>query len=433
MQDTNKRSDALVIGLAVFATFFGAGSLIFPPFLGMESGTKWFLGFMLFIILDVGLAFVTIVAMINGDGSINGITGVIGKVPAFILNTTVIVCVGPLLIIPRTAATTYEMTVVPIAPGTNHVLVTIVYFAIVFALTIKPSRVIDIVGKFLTPVMVVALVVLITAGVLKPLGPVAPPAIDNVVAEGIINGYQAMDVLGALEFAIVICSTVTSRGYTEQKARTRITAHSCILAGALLFAIYCGLTYLGATYSTLDSIANVNQANLIVTITECLLGHFGVVMLGVIVGLACLTTAIGVTAASAQYFEEISGGKLKYGVVVGIACAFSAFVATFGLSTIISIATPILCIVYPVVVCLILLSFFRKKIRNLNVYRGAALAALIVSVLSVGVTYHLPFGFVNLLPLSEYQLNWILPTIVGGVIGALIPSKTDAPVTMPDQ
>lgn len=423
MQNTHKRSDPLVIGLALFAMFFGAGSLIFPPYLGMESGTQWFLGFLLFIIMDVGLAFVTMVAMINGDGSISGVTGVIGKSPALILNTAVVVCIGPLLAIPRTAATTYEMTITPIIPGTSPVLVAVIFFTLVFVLTIKPSKVVDIVGKFLTPLMVAALIVLVVAGVISPLGPISEPAINNVVAEGIINGYQAMDVLGALGFAIVICSTVTDRGYTEYKERTRITTISCILAGVLLFIIYCGLTYLGATYSTLDNIANVNQASLIVTITECLLGRFGVIMLGIIVGLACLTTAIGLTAAAAEYFESITHSKLKYGVVVGIICVFSAVVSSFGLSTIISIATPILCVVYPVIVCLILLSFFKKKLRNRNLYKGTALAAFVVSLLTIGATYGLPFQFIDVLPLSEYQLNWIIPAIIGGIIGALIPQK----------
>ena len=370
------------------------------------------------------MAFVTMVAMINGDGRISGVTGVIGKLPALILNTAVVVCIGPLLAIPRTAATTYEMTITPIIPGTSPVLVAVIYFALVFVLTIKPSKVVDIVGKFLTPLMVIALIVLIVAGVISPLGPISEPVISNVVAEGIINGYQAMDVLGALGFAIVICSTVTDRGYTEHRERTRITTISCVLAGVLLFIIYCGLTYLGATYSTLENIANVNQASLIVTITECLLGRFGVIMLGVIVGLACLTTAIGLTAASAEYFENITHGKLKYGVVVGIICVFSAVVSSFGLSTIISIATPILCVVYPVIVCLILLSFFKKKLCNRNVYKGAALAAFIVSLLTIAVSYGRPFQFIDVLPLSEYQLNWIIPAVVGGIIGALIPDRT---------
>lgn len=420
MTQKNKRFDACVIGLALFAMYFGAGSLIFPPYLGMESGTLWPLGFTLFFVMDVGLAFVTMVAMINGDGSISGITGVIGKIPALVLNTAVVVCLGPLLAIPRTAATTYEMTILPIAPQVPSWLVSVVFFALTIALTIRPSRVVDIVGKFLTPLMVVALVILIVAGIAMPLGPIAPPAIDNVVAEGVINGYQAMDVLGALGFSLVISATVTSKGYTEERERTRITAIACVIAGTMLLAIYCGLTYLGATYSTLEELVNVNQASLLVSITEALLGRFGVIMLGVIVGLACLTTSIGLASASAEYFEGITGGRVKYGTVVVIIGVFSIVVSNFGLNTIISIATPILSIVYPVVICLILLSFFKKKIRNPNVYRGTALMALIVSLFSVGNSYGLPFDFIQLLPLHSYELNWVLPAIVGGVLGALV-------------
>lgn len=133
---------------------------------------------------------------------------------------------------------------------------------------------------------------------------------------------------------------------------------------------------------------------------------------------------IGLTAAAAEYFENITHGKLKYGVVVGIICVFGTVVSSFGLSTIISIATPILRVVYPVIVCLILLSFFKKKLNNRNVYKGAALAAFVVSLLTVAVTYGLPFQFIDVLPLSEYQLNWIIPAVVGGIIGALIPDKT---------
>lgn len=425
MTQKNKRFDACVIGLALFAMYFGAGSLIFPPYLGMESGTLWPLGYALFFIMDVGLAFVTMVAMINGDGSISGVTGVVGKVPAIILNTIVIVCLGPLIAIPRTAATTHEMTVLPIFPDVPVWVVSVIFFGLTVALTIRPSKVVDIVGKFLTPLMVIALIVLITAGIAMPLGPVGESAISTseVVAEGVINGYQAMDVLGALGFSLVISATVTNKGYTEERDRTRITAIACIIAGTMLFLVYCGLTYLGATYSTLEDIANVNQANLLVAITEQLLGRFGVVMLGVIVGLACLTTAIGLASSAAEYFESLSGGRIKYATVVVIIGIFSVIVSNFGLSTIINIATPILSTVFPVVICLILLSFFKKRIHNRNIYKGAALAALLVSLFTVGNSYGLPFAFIDVLPLSSYQLNWILPAVIGGLIGALI--RTD--------
>ena len=420
MKENNQKRDILVIGFALFAMFFGAGSLIFPPYLGLESGEDWFLGFICFFLADVGLAFVTIVAMINGSGSISSITGVVGKIPALIMNTAVIICVGPLLAVPRTAATTYEMTILPILPSVNIVLFSIIFFCLVIILTIRPSKVVDIVGKFLTPLMVIALIILIGFGIARPLGGYSTPIVDSVVREGILNGYQAMDVLGALGFAILIINTVREHGYTENKDRINVTAKACILAGIMLFLVYCGLTYLGATVSTIYNIAEVNQASLIVDITQDLLGHFGVVMLGIIVGLACLTTAIGLVSAAAAYFEGISNGKIRYEVVVVIIGIFSMVVSNFGLTMIINIATPILSLLYPAVVVLIVLSFFKQKLKNKNIYKGAAGVTLVVSLLSLIDTYGVAIPFLQRLPFASAGLNWILPAIIGGLLGALI-------------
>lgn len=418
--------DSVIIGLALFSMFFGAGSLIFPPYLGMESGTHWFLGFICFILADIGLAFVTIVAMINGDGRISGITGPAGRIPALVINTAVIICIGPFLAIPRTAATTYEMSILPVTDGINLTLFSIVYFAVAWVLTIRPSKVVDILGKFLTPALVICLAVLIIAGIIWPLGEITEPVCDNIVREGVLNGYQAMDVLGALGFAIIIIGVTREKGYTEPSQARKAAMISCILAGGALFLVYCGITYLGATASSVYDIEDVNQASLLVHITEDILGFGGVVILGIVVGLACLTTAVGLTAAAAKYFEGISGGKLKYEVVVTLIMVFSIVVSNFGLSAIISIATPVLSIVYPTVVTLIILSFFKKRIKNLNIYKGAALASFIVSFLTVLTTYGISVPVVNSLPLVDYGFNWVLPTIAGGIIGGFVKtSKKD--------
>lgn len=417
--------NAVIIGLAVFAMFFGAGSLIFPPYLGMEAGTEWFIGFMCFIIADVGLAFVTIVAMINGDGSISGVTGVVGKIPSVIMNTAVIVCIGPLLAIPRTAATTYEMMILPIIPKMNIIVFSIIFFSIVILLTIRPSKVVDIVGKFLTPLMLVVIIILIGAGIMNPLGTPGEPVIESTIAEGILNGYQAMDVLAALGFSLIIISSVQEHGYTDEKSKRSIAAKACCIAGIMLFLVYGGLTYLGATVSQIYDITQVNQASLIVDITGDLLGFAGIVMLGVIVGLACLTTAIGLTAASASYFEKLTNGKLRYEVVVIAIGLFSMFISNFGLSVIISIASPILSLVYPVIVVLIVLSFFKNKLANTNVHKGAAICALAVSLLGVIESYGVSMPFLAKLPFAVFGLNWIVPAVVGGFLGGLIKVKQE--------
>ncbi|MBM6830234.1 branched-chain amino acid transport system II carrier protein [Anaerotignum lactatifermentans] len=423
MKPASKKYDPIVIGLAIFAMFFGAGSLIFPPYLGMTAGTQWPVGFVCFFLTDIGLAFVTIVAMVKGDGTMSGITGVIGKVPSVIINTVVLVCIGPLFVVPRSAATTYEMTIVPLVPQMNLLIFTIIFFGIVLILAIRRSRLVDVIGKYLTPIMVVALVILIAVGVAAPLGEVVAPASENIAKDGIIAGYQAMDVLGALTVAIVVVATVTQRGYLEKKMQVSITGKACLISGFMLLLVYCGLTYLGATASMEYDLASVNQASLIVAITNDLLGFYGTLLLGIIVALASLTTAVGVASAVAAYFETLLGGRVSYNIIITVIIVFSTVVANFGLTTIISFAEPILSVVYPTVITLIIMSFFRGKIKNRNTYKGATLVAFIMSVCTVLNNYGVSIGFIEKMPLAEFGFEWIIPTVIGGIIGSLIKTK----------
>ena len=315
------------------------------------------------------------------------------------------------------------MTVVPLLPDAGILIVSIVFFGLTWLFTIRASKVIDILGNVLTPALFLCLVVLIGAGIIWPVGEIGAPAVENVVKEGVLNGYQAMDVLAALGFAIMIIQVTKQKGYTEPKAATKVITLSCLLSGVVLFLVYCGLTYLGATVSSVYELAQVNQASLIVEITEDILGFKGVVILGIVVGLACLTTAIGLTSASAQYFNGLTGGKWKYESVVTVIILFSLIVSNLGLSAIIRIATPVLSVVYPTVVTLICLSFFKKKIRNVNLYKGAAAVSFAISFLTVLSTYGIAVPVINELPFAEYGFNWLIPTVLGGCIGNCIKSR----------
>lgn len=423
MKPERSKYDSIIIGLAIFAMFFGAGSLLFPPYLGMTSGTQWFLGFICFFLTDVGLAFVTIVAMVKGDGTMSGMTGIIGKIPSTIINTAVLVCIGPLFVVPRCAATTYEMAVAPFTTRISELVLSIVFFGLVLLLSIRRSKLVDVIGKYLTPIMVIALVVLIVVGVVSPLGEIAEPATQSVAKDGIIAGYQAMDVLGALTVAIVVMGSVVERGYVVKKDQIKMTSVACVISGIMLFFVYCGLTYLGATGSKQYDLASINQASLIVAITNDLLGYYGALLLGIIVALASLTTAIGVSSAVASYFETLLHGKVKYNVILTVMVVFSTVVANFGLTTIIGIAVPILSLVYPTIITLIILSFFKNKIHNPNTYKGATLVAFVMSIFTVLHSNGLGMDFVTKLPLATFGFEWIIPAVIGGLVGTLIKSK----------
>ena len=432
-------SDFVFIGLALFAMFFGAGNLIFPPDIGVRSGPDWFIGFLCFFIADAGLAVIGMLSMVKANGRIENVTGVIGKTPSTILATAVILCIGPGIAIPRTATVTYGLGLAPvfnIAADNKWALpvFSVVFFLIVLALTIKPTRVVDIVGKVLTPVLVVALLIMIVIGFVSPKGSISDSLPGTqTVQYGILNGYQTMDGMASLFFAIIVISAVYAKGYTSRKDSTSMTIKASVVAGILLFIVYGGLAYLGATTGTLwkslvgipVKSGGVDQAGLVINITNALMGKAGVVILGIVVALACLTTAIGLTSATAEYFHKLSKGKLKYSHMVIAVCVFSAFICNLGLATILKIAVPILLLVYPIVVLLLVVTLFRRFINKQWAYKLAAIAALIVSAITVlGDTFDSlkeSFAFIHKLPLDAYGFNWLIPTLIALVIGMIIP------------
>ncbi len=415
--------DIMVVGFALFAMFFGAGNLIFPPFLGLVSGSSWLTGFAGFVLADVGLALLAILAAARCNGEVSKVLSRSGKNLSVILGCAIMICLGPLLAIPRTAATTFEMGIMPLFEGFNPVIFSIIFFILTLMLTIKPSKVVDIIGSFLTPTLLIALAILIISGILNPLGEISTtPMIENVFVEGINQGYQTMDTLGAVALSTVVIATISNKGYKDDKLKVKLTLQAGIVASIALCLVYGGLAYLGATVSTKYG-ADIVQTSLIVNITSMLLGQPGKIILAVIVGLACLTTSIGLTSATGQYFTKLTDGKLRYEIIVTVVCIFSAIVSNFGVSTIIQFSAPILSLIYPATVTLIVLTLFGNKINNDNVFKFATYAALIVSMLTVANDFNISIPFVLKLPFASFGFNWIVPVTIAGFIGNFIPDK----------
>lgn len=408
--------DILIIGFALFSMFFGAGNLVFPPYLGLGCGPEWFLGFVCYYLADIGLALVAIFAVLR-CGSPEAIFERTGKMPTTILMSAIILCIGPMLAIPRTAATTFEMSITPFAPEFSPVLFSVIFFAIVLLLSIKESAVVDIVGKILTPALLIGLIIMIIVGMINPLGQISSSVmVENIPVTGIDAGYQTMDVLAAAVFGIIILKSAHDKGYTDQKKQHKVVAGAGIVAGIGLLIVYMGLTYLGATVSETYDLT-VPRASLVIAIVKGLMGSTGMIVVAVVVALACITTAVALVSAASEYFSTLSKGRVSYkALVVGI-CVFSAVVSNFGLDQIVSIAAPILSIVYPPTLILTILSLFGHKIKSDMVFKFAAVGALIISVLGVIAGFGVQIGFLAHLPLASIGFGWLVPALVFAAIG----------------
>ena len=405
-------SDIIVVGFALFSMFFGAGNVIFPPFLGMEAGSQWLAGFSAYFIADIGLAMLGLFALLR-VGSSEAVLQRVGKVPAEVLMCVIILCIGPMVAIPRTSASTYEMAIAPNISGVSPVVFSVLFFAVILALCIKESAVVDIVGKVLTPLLLVGLFAIIIRGIVTPLGDIALPQIDNVAVTGIKAGYQTMDALAALPFGIIILQSVAAKGYHRGRQQFRTVGGAAVLAGVLLLAVYMGLAYLGATVSG-QYTASIGRAALIMAIVESLMGKAGMVIFGIVVGLACVTTAIALTSSAAAYFAELCRNKVSYKTFVVVICVFSAVVSNLGLDRIVSIAAPVLDVVYPPALVLICISLLIPKVHDF-VSRGAAAGALVTSVLCTLDSYGVNIPAVRELPLYGMGLGWVLPAVACGV------------------
>lgn len=406
IKSKNHLKDCVVIGFALFSMFFGAGNVIFPPYLGLQSGSEWLLGFVAYYISDIGLAMLTIFVLLRTDGP-DGITGHLGKVPAALLMSVVVLCIGPLVAIPRTAATTFEMSVLPLLPSASSLVVSVIFFALILLLCIKESAVVDIVGKVLTPLLLLGLLVLIIKGIVSPLGtPSDMTWVDSVVSTGLKAGYQTMDVLAAMVFGIIILKSAADKGYKDSAERNGVVQGAAILSGVLLLVVYLGLAYLGASVSRIYK-TPLTRAELIINIVTLLLGKVGVAVFGIVVALACVTTAVALVSSAASFFCNLSGGKIKYSLLVTIICVFSAAAANLGLDRIIAFASPILNVVYPPMLVIILLSIAGDKLPDW-LYRVCVGAALVFSAVC---TFNRG-KFVTSLPLYGMDLAWLLPTLV---------------------
>ncbi|MBS6507536.1 MAG: branched-chain amino acid transport system II carrier protein [Paraclostridium bifermentans] len=423
----NKNKDILIIGFALFSMFFGAGNLIFPPYIGISSGSSWLISFLGFILADVGIILLSIIA-ISKAGSLQNVIGRAGKKFGITLEFLMMLCLGPILVIPRTGATTFEMSILPLAKNFNPVLFSVIFFSITLLLTIKPTKVMDIIGKFLTPILLLSLAFLIVKGIVSPIGNLEDVNSSDLFITGVTQGYQTMDALGIGGIVALIMTSLVSKGYTDKNENISLAIKSALIACVGLTIVYGGLTYLGATASSLYD-TNISQTALLINITHHLLGNTGTIMLAIVVGFACLTTSIGLTSVTAKFFEDLTNEKLKYEHIVIFICVFSAIVSNFGVDKIIQIAIPILSLIYPVTIVLVVMNIFKKIIPNDMTLKGAAYATLLISLLNVIDSLGLSIQFVHQIPLARLGFNWILPAIIGGIVFSLIPTKSKSTTT----
>lgn len=423
-----KLLDTIIIGFALFAIFFGAGNLIFPPYLGVTAGENWGIATLAFLISDPLLSIIAVMVVAALGGSALNIGRRVHPLFASALAAICVLLIGPIFAVPRTGASTHEIFVQSYFPEAPQWITSLVFFGIVLWITYKENSVMDAIGKYLTPILLLILFLIFVGAVLQPNASFAATDRTGLFAQGFKEGYQTMDVLGAPLLAGVVMKDITRRGYLNKKDQFRMMFGVGIVAFILLALVYSTLAYSGASMSTvIDTTAQ--RAAMLTTIVKNLLGSWGQLAMGLAVCFACLTTAIGLTTTCGQYFEEVSKGKISYKKTILVTVAVEFIISLVGVDSLINLAVPVLTFIFPIMIALILFSAFDQYIPYDWTYLGAVVGAGIVGLVQGINTLSQLLGgkllgdavkLIGTFPLATYGLEWIVPTFVGALIFTIL-------------
>lgn len=445
MKQTLKSTDVIAVGFMLFAFFLGAGNIIFPPLAGQIAGDHVFSAMLGFLLTAVGLPLVTIIAVAIAGGSWDSLTQYLPAKISTLMATLIFIIIGPAFAAPRTGLVSFEMAFKPffspdflkhasyLLPGFS-----IVFFAIAVLFSWYQGRLIDLIGKILTPTLFIGLIIVAIGVFVAPQGPILQAAGDYAskpLTKGFLEGYNTMDTFASLMFGMLMVDALKGKGITEKAATTKYLIMAAVIAAIGLAFVYISLFYLGATSSTV-ALGMDNGGKILSAYVQALFGFKGQIVLSIIALLACLTTAIGLITACSDYFSSLTPINYKTWVIVnGVVCAV---VANVGLAQLIALSIPVLFALYPVAVALVLLTFLRKLFANpYATYRVVLsvsfLFALIDAVKNIatismwGGTIHVGDTSVYIgldsLPLFNYGMAWLLPTLIAIVVMAVIPMK----------
>ena len=410
--------DIMALGFMTFALFVGAGNIIFPPMVGIQSGEFVWTAAIGFLITAVGLPVLTVIALARVGGGIDALSSPIGKAAGLVLATVCYLAVGPLFAIPRTATVSFEVGIAPLTgEGATSLLVySLIYFALVIFISLYPGKLLDTVGHFLAPLKIVALTVLGIAALLWPAGSLAPATHEyqqSAFSSGFINGYLTMDTLGAMVFGIVIVNAARSRGVSESTLLTRYTVIAGLIAGIGLTLVYLSLFKLGSDSASIVP-QSANGAEILHAYVQHTFGGMGSFFLALLIFIACMVTAVGLTCACAEFFEALL--PFSYRQLVFILGLFSMVVSNLGLSHLIQFSVPVLTAIYPPCIVLVLLSFtlkfWHKSSRIIALPMLVSLIFGIIDAIKATEFKALLPAIVQNLPLAEQGLAWLPPSLI---------------------
>ena len=422
----------LAIGMMLFALFFGAGNLIFPAALGQQAGSNVGWALLGFVLTGVGLPLLGVAAM--GYSSCKDVEELASRVhPIYGLLYTIslYLSIGPMFATPRTGTVAYEIAIKPFTEGLSMNMEPIflaLFFGVSLWLSISPQKLVNRIGNILTPALLLVILLLIVKSFITPLGGYAVPQptygdASKAVLQGFLDGYNTMDALASVVFAILVIDFVRLSGSTSRAVVTKTVMEVGAIAVALLGIVYVFIANIGATSVERFGLFDTGAPVLSVS-ANYLFGDFGQIILAIIVLLACLSTSIGLITSCGTYFHKLTP-KISYKLYVVIFSVAAFGLSMFGLKTIISAAIPVLMLLYPLTIVIILLALFHNVFGGRRCVYAWTMAFTMISALMTGLETAgiapatLEQLFTQYIPFQAAGMGWVSFAVLGFVVGLI--------------
>lgn len=427
------KGEVLTVGLMMFSIFFGAGNLIFPPALGQAAGSQSIIAMLGFLVTGVGLPLLGITAIaMQGGKYVEFMNRKTYPWLATALLVILYLTIGPVFAVPRTGAVSFEIGIRPFLSADDltmgQFIYTLFFFGATYYLAMTPNKLIDRVGKMLTPALLVFLVILFAKSFITPLGEVLDATGAYITApfsQGFQDGYQTMDLLASLSIGTIVVNAIRMRGTTDNKTVSKICIASGVITVVLMTMVYGSLAYIGATSAgVLGHVENGGQ--LLAGAVSIFFGPAGNLLVAIIIALACLTTSCGMISGMAWYFNKLTNGRISYARLVQVSTLFSFVASNVGLTQIISLSVPFLVAIYPLVIVFVVLSLFDGIIAwRYSVYRMAINVTLVFAVLdglaAAGIKFPaLTAVLSQYVPFYDIGMGWFVPALLAAALGWLI-------------
>ncbi|AZI14852.1 branched-chain amino acid transport system II carrier protein [Avibacterium paragallinarum] len=422
--------NTFIIGFMLFAIFFGAGNLIFPPKLGFETGSEFLPSILGFVLTGVGLPLLGIIVSAFYRGGYIAALKQIHPGFSVLFLVSISLAVGPFFAGPRTGAMSYEMVMLPFlhqVDALSQLAFTAVYFAITLWLSLNPSKMVERIGSILTPVLLIAIIALVVKAVFMLMGKTPLPMPEDshqYFFNGAINGYLTMDALASIAFSTMVLGAIKSSAVKAVSLQKQ-TIFAAMIAGVALGFIYISLGWVGNHLMiSPDVLAQLQQNKqdlgtyILNHVTAMAFGEAGRLVLNVIVSLACLTTAVGLCASISSYFAQ-QFPRFSYRTYAMLFCIISFVIANLGLKEVIGLSLPVLMILYPITITVILLLLINLFLPMPSLAHRLAIGLVtFVSILSVLGSGKI--DFLEQLPFKPYSIEWLPFALVGLVAGYLL-------------